>query len=121
VRLIQELPKLAAFARRVFCLLKNVDHIKRQFHNTNIHAVGLVGRTGEPERLLIDRLRKLHLAARGCGMESFLLGAIRRSTVVNAIGAGVRYIEGVGMRGASAEPKFAIAHSFAEYCRTTTA
>lgn len=121
VRLIQELPKLNSFARRIFCLARNADTIKRQFHNTNVQALGLVVRSGEPERLLIDRLQKLHAATRAAGMESFLLGAMKRSTVINAIGAGIRYIEGVGMRRAVAEPKFAVAQDLTEYCRMTAA
>lgn len=117
VRLVQELPKLAVFARRIFCLARSADHIQRQFHNTNIQAVGTVTRSGEPERMLIQRLQKLHLSTRASGMESFLLGAMKRSTVINAIGAGIRYVEGAGMRRAVAEPKFAVAHDLTDYYR----
>jgi hypothetical protein len=120
VRLIQELPKLAFFSRRIFCLAQSVSQLRRQFHNTNVQAVGLVARPGEPERLLIERLQKLHNATRAAGMESFLLGATKRSIVINAIGAGIRYIEGGGMRRAIAEPKFAVAQDLADYCRMTS-
>ena len=109
VRLVQELPKLTGFARRIFCLAQNADRIKRQFHNTNIQALGLLVRSGEPERVLVERLQKLHEATHAFGKESFLLGAMKRSTVINAIGAGIRYIEGVSMRRAVAQPQFAIA------------
>jgi len=119
VRLVQELPKLAVFARRLFCIAQDPGQIQRQFHNTNVQAVGAVVRAGEPERVLIERLQKLHIAARAAGMESFLLGAPRRSVVINAIGAGARYIEGVVMRGPVVEPKFALAQDITDYCRMT--
>ena len=117
VRLTQELPKLATFARRVFCVAQSANQIQRQFHNTSVQAVGLVARSGEPERMLIARLQKLHAATRASGIESFLLGATKRSVVINAIGAGVRYIEGSGMRPPVAEPQFAVAHDLADYYR----
>jgi hypothetical protein len=119
VRLIQELPKLAVFTPRIFCIASSANNIQRQFHNTNVRAVGLVARPGEPDRVLIDRLQKLHAAVRPAGMESFLLGATKRSSVINAIGAGIRYIEGVGMRHPVAEPKYAIAQNLFDYCRMT--
>ena len=44
----------------------------------------------------------------------------KRSTVINAIGAGIRYIEGVSMRRAVAQPQFAIAQGLTDYCRMTS-
>jgi hypothetical protein len=121
VRLIQEIPKLALISRRIFCLAENADGIQRQFDNTGIQGLGLVARRGEPERVLIARLDMLHAATRASGLESFLLGAAKRSMVVNAIGAGIRYIEGAGMRPAVAEPKFAVAQDIVDYYRTAAA
>ena len=69
VRLVQELPKLTGFARRIFCLAQNADRIKRQFHNTNIQALGLLVRSGEPERVLVERLQKLHEATHAFGKD----------------------------------------------------
>jgi hypothetical protein len=117
VRLIQELPKLSAYIRGIFCLCADAALVHRQFNNTGIQAVGLAARPGEPEHYFIERLGRLHAATRSAGIESFVLGVTRRSTVVNAIGAGVRYIEGGGMRTAVADPRFAVAQDIVDYYR----
>jgi hypothetical protein len=117
VRLIQELPKLSAFCRGIFCLSTDAPLIQRQFNNTGIQGVGLAARPGEPEKNLIERLDKLYAATRKTGLENFVLGASRHSTVVNAIGAGVRYIEGAGMRPPVADPRFAVAQDLLDYYR----
>jgi hypothetical protein len=117
VRLIQEFPKLSAFCRGVFCLSTEAALIQRQFYNTGIQGVGVVARPGEAETYLIERLGRLHAATRNSGLESFVLAASKPSTVVNAIGAGVRYIEGAGMRRAVADPRFAVAQDLLDYYR----
>lgn len=117
VRLIQELPKLSAFSRGIFCLCADAALVHRQFNNTGIQAAGLAARPGEAEQNLIERLGRLHAATRSAGVESFVLGVTRRSTVVGAIGAGVRYIEGCGMRAALADPRFAVAQDIVDYYR----
>ena len=117
VRLIQELPKLSIYSRGIFCLSGDTSQIHRQFHNTGIRAVGLAGRAGELEPHFIERLGRLYAAAGQCGLDSFVLGAFRRSMVVNAIGAGIRYIEGAGMRPAVADPRFAVAQNILDYYR----
>lgn len=117
VRLIQELPKLSAFSRGIFCLCADAALVHRQFNNTGIQAAGLAARPGEPEQSLIERLGRMHTATRSAGIESFVLGATRRSTVVSAIGAGVRYIEGFGMRAPVADPRFAVAQDVVDFYR----
>jgi hypothetical protein len=121
VRLNQELPKLVSLTRRIFCLAEEVGQIQRQFHNTGVQAIGIAARAGEPERALIERLHRLHAATRTSGAETFLLGASRRSVVVNAIGAGIRYVEGPAMKAPTAEPRFAVAHNILDYYRLAAA
>lgn len=117
VRLIQELPKLSAFCRGIFCLASEAAQIPRQFNNTGIQAVGLAVRPGEPEQHLIERLGRLYTAAQNACLESFVLGTSKRSAVVNAIGAGIRYLEGAGMRPPVADPRFAVAQDLLDYYR----
>lgn len=122
LRLNQELPKLVALTKRIFCLAEEVGLIQRQFHNTGVQGIGIAARAGEPERALIERLHRLHAAAaRTSGAETFLLGAPKRSVVTNAIGAGIRFVEGPAMKAPTAEPRFAVAHNIFDYYRLAAA
>ena len=122
LRLNQELPKLVALTKRIFCVAEEVGLIQRQFHNTGVQGIGIAARAGEPERALIERLHRLHAAAaRTSNAETFLLGAPKRSVVTNAIGAGIRFVEGPAMKAPTAEPRFAVAHNIFDYYRLAAA
>ena len=117
IRLTSELPKLTAISKQIYCLVESGEGVGRQFRNTGVHAIGLASRPGLKEREWLARLNLLSREARGAGFESFGLGAGRRSTAVNAVGAGIRYLEGKAVRPAVADPKFAFAHDIEDLYR----
>jgi hypothetical protein len=82
-----------------------------RFRNTGAYAVGIALLPGLAERAWIKRMAHLTGEVRNNGMEVFALGAEGRSITVNAIGAGIRYLEGPAVRANVADPKHAFAHN----------
>jgi hypothetical protein len=54
-------------------------------------------------------------------MESFILGTRTTSTVVNAVAAGVRYLEGKPVWPVVAEPRHAFVHEMSDIYRDVVA
>jgi hypothetical protein len=118
IRLSMELPKLTVLSKRIFCLVERGEGIGHQFRNTGIQAIGLAFQPGVQERDWLSELSHLSREARDAGFESFGLGAARRCTAVNAVGAGIRYLEGKAVRPAVADPKYGFAHEIEDLYRT---
>lgn len=110
LRLVGELPKLNAISKHIFCLVDDPVSITRQFRNTGVYALGMSYRKTSSEREWIAQLSSACCAARKEGFETFALGMATRSAAVNAIGAGARFVEGAGVRGPIADPKFGYSH-----------
>lgn len=110
IRLTGELPKLGLISKRIFCLAEDPASISRQFQNTGVYALGLSYQKAHSEKNWMTQLATVSGAARDAGFETFALGAVTRSTAVNAIGAGARFVEGPGIRGPIADPKFGYVH-----------
>jgi len=110
IRLVHELPKLSRFSKHVFCISEDDEGFHTRFRNTGIHALGIALSPGKPERQVIARMNALVRDARENAMESFALGISKRSVAINAIGAGVRYLEGPTVRASVADPKHAFVH-----------
>jgi hypothetical protein len=121
IRLTSELPKLKALSKQIYCLVEGAEGLAHQFRNTGIHAIGLTTRHDQEEREWVAKLNHLSREARASGFESFGFGAVRRSTAVNAVGAGVRYLEGKAVRPAVADPKYAFAHEIEDLYRLLAA
>lgn len=117
IRLVDELPKLGATSRHLFCLVDEPAAVTRQFRNTGIFSVGLSFRAGSPEKAWMARLSSLSQFARDSGLETFALGAKQRSTAVSAIGAGARFVEGGGVRRPVADPKHVYIHKVDDFYR----
>jgi len=110
IRLIQELPKLAA-ARHILCALDHNDRIGERFANTNVHAFGLeFPETGLNDAELNGCIKSLALDAEERGFQSFVLGIQSTSRALNAMAAGVRYLEGPAIHAPVADPRFAFVH-----------
>lgn len=106
IRLVQELPKLTRRKSQVFCLVDNAEAAGIRFRDVGAHAIGMVLQPGAPDSSWIERVRSLSRDAQG-GLDVFVLSATTRSSVVNAIGAGARYLEGPVVRKPVAEPNSA--------------
>ena len=119
IRLIGELPKLSAISSRIFCLVDDPASIPRQFRNTGAYALGLSYSRMSSEGEWVARLSSACGIARNEGFETFALGAATRSAAVNAIGAGARFVEGAGVRGPIANPKFGYVHEIDDLYRDT--
>jgi hypothetical protein len=110
IRLVQEIPRLTRLSRHVFCLIDDEEGVGARFRNTGTYAIGLALSPGRSERAWIKRMSLLMREARGNALEVFTLGAASRSIAINAIGAGIRYLEGSSVRTAVADPRHAFAH-----------
>ncbi len=118
VRLAQELPKLAATTRSVLCLEDSAETGNcMRFRGTGIRAVGVSLNPSEAETQIIERLQRLGKHARDAGLDAFALGVHSTSLALNAIAAGVRYLEGTAIRPACADPRHAFSQSL-EYLYT---
>jgi len=110
LRLIGELPKLNAISKHIFCIVEDPTGVARQFRNTGIYALGMTRPKSNSEREWVAQFSGACLAARREGFETFALGLATRTDAVNAIGAGARFVEGGGVRGPIADPKFGFSH-----------
>lgn len=110
IRLIAELPKLSVSSRHVYCLAEKVKGVADQFRNTGIRAVGTVIMHNAHGRELNGRLDVLGHEARLGGVDAFALGVTNRSLAVNAIGFGMRWLEGGAISSAVTQPKFSFVH-----------
>jgi hypothetical protein len=118
IRLVQEIPKLSARAKLVFAALKYRDGIVRRFANTGIHAIGVeLPRPEGSDRALLATVDGLARDAQTLGIESFVLGARSRSTIVGAIASGARYLEGHAVSAPVAEPRHAFVQEIADLYR----
>lgn len=112
VRLAQEVPKLTATARNVFCLEDNGANTPGvRFNGTGARALGLSLMPEEDEVEAAERLERLAKQARGAGVETFVLGVRTTSLALRAMSAGVRYMEGPAIRPACRDPQHAFAQS----------
>jgi hypothetical protein len=121
-RMAQEVPKLAAGAKAVFAAVDHNDRQLKRFAGAGFQALGIeLERPEKSERALIDAINGFAREAAGMGMESLVLGAHSTSTVVNAVAAGVRYLEGRSVWPAVAEPRHAFVHEMGDIYRDIVA
>jgi GGDEF domain-containing protein/EAL domain-containing protein (putative c-di-GMP-specific phosphodiesterase class I) len=119
IRLTQEIPKLSKRAKRVFVAVEYCDGLIPRFANTGIHAIGVeLRRPQGSERQMLASVDALAREAQVLGIQSFVLGAKTRSTVVSTIGSGVRYLEGPAVSNPVAEPRHAFVQGIADLFRT---
>lgn len=118
VRLAQEIPKLSKRAKLVFVTVEYCEGLVPRFANTGIHAIGVeLRRPIGSERQMLASVDALGRDAQLLGIQSFVLGAKTRSTVVSTIGSGVRYLEGPAVSHAVAEPRHAFAQGIVDLFR----
>ncbi|HEY4265655.1 MAG TPA: hypothetical protein VGM72_10070 [Micropepsaceae bacterium] len=118
IRLVQEIPKLSARTKLVFAAIKYGPGVVRRFANTGIHAIGVeLPRPEGSDRPLLTAVDALARDAQALGIESFVLGARNRSTIVGAIASGVRYLEGLAVSPPVFEPRHAFAQEIADLYR----
>jgi hypothetical protein len=109
-RLVQELPKLTG-ARHVFCALARDDLIGERFGSTGIHALGMeIPELVPNEAEMAGCIKSMALDVRAQNFEPFVFGVQSTSCVVNAMAAGVRYLEGPVIHPMVADPRYAVAH-----------
>jgi hypothetical protein len=121
-RLAQEVPKLSAGAKAVFAAVDHNDRQLGRFRSAGFQALGMeLERPDKGERGLIDAINVFTREVGALGMESFVLGAQTTSTVVNAVAAGVRYLEGKSVWPAVAEPRHAFVHEMGDIYRDVVA
>jgi len=121
VRLVQEMSKLAT-TRHVFCVTEPDNTVAARFAYVRAHAVGLeLPRTRGRERQVLESVKSLAGGARKNGHESFLLGVTNTSRAVNAMAAGVRYLEGPAIHPVVADPRCAFIHELEDLYATRTA
>lgn len=112
IRLGQELPKLANFARHIFCVVADDGSgTIHRFAGTGARAVGISIDPADTEIRSIERLKKLGRDASDAGVDAFALGLPSTSLTINAMGAGIRYLEGAAVRPPVADPCLAFAQS----------
>ncbi len=111
IRLGQELPKLSNITRNIFCVVDDGGSAGIRFSGTGARAVGISIAPADPEVRSIERIKKLGQEAQDAGLDAFVLGLRSTSVAINAIGAGIRYLEGPIIRPASADPRHAFAQS----------
>jgi hypothetical protein len=118
IRLVQDIPKLSARTKLVFAVVKYRNGLVRRFANTGIHAIGVeLPRPEGSDRPLLTMVDSLARDAQALGVESFVLGARNRSTVVGAIASGARYLEGPAIAHPVAEPRHAFVQEIADLYR----
>jgi hypothetical protein len=105
IRLTQELPKLTRLSSQLYCLVDDAEAAGHRFRNTGAHAIGIAIQPGAPERPWIERMKIMARDVQGGSAELFVMGVAGRSGVINAIGAGARYLEGPVVRTAVVDPK----------------
>ena len=109
-RLVQELAKVAS-ARHLFCVMEPDSTVAARFASTSAHAVGMeLPRSRGRAKRVLESVKTLAAATRKNGHESFVLGVTSTSHAVNAMGAGVRYLEGPAIHPMVADPRCAFMH-----------
>jgi len=122
IRLAQELPKVTKHARHVFCAVAGPPDNAAKFGHTGIQAVGMViDPSPQPEQYAIERVRILAQYSARVGLDSFILGAQSASLIVNAVGSGVRYVEGPAVRLPVDDPRYAFVRTVEELYRPAAA
>ena len=111
LRLAQELPKLSG-RRHVFCALEPNSPVGERFGGTAIHAVGMEMPSHDAQ--MAGRVKSMARDVRAQSFEPFVLGLQNTSSAINAIAAGVRYLEGSAIHPMVAAPRSAIAHGLAD-------
>jgi hypothetical protein len=121
-RIAQEVPKLAQRCKAVFAAVDRRERQLKRFAGVGFQAVGLeLERPKDSERSLIDHVNSFARETANLGLDSFILGANSTSTIVNAVGAGVRYLEGKSVWPAVAEPRHAFVHEMTDLYREIVA
>lgn len=105
IRLTQELPKLTRLSSQLYCLVDDADAAGQRFRNTGAHAIGIALQPGAPEGPWIERMKMMAREVHGGSAELLVMGVAGRSGVINAIGAGARYLEGPAVRPVVVDPK----------------
>lgn len=105
IRLTQELPKLTRISSQLYCLVDDAEAAGQRFRNTGAHAIGIALQPGASERPWIERMKIMARDVHGGRTDLFVIGVSGRSGVVNAIGAGARYLEGPSVRTVMVDPK----------------
>ena len=106
IRLAAELPKLSVISRHVYCLTDDPQGVCQQFRNTGARAVGVALNYDDKLSVSNVQLDVLGREARAGGLDAFALGVAERSPAVNAIGFGIRWLEGPAISPPIADPKF---------------
>lgn len=110
VRVVQETSKLTA-VRHLFCVTEPDNAVAARFAYVKAHAVGVeLPRTRGRERHVLESVKSVAADARKNGHESFALGVTNTSRAVNAMAAGVRYLEGPAIHPVVADPRCAFIH-----------
>jgi hypothetical protein len=110
VRVVQETSKLSA-VRHLFCVTEPDNAVAARFAYVKTHAVGVeLPRTRGRERHVLESVKSVAADARKNGHESFALGVTNTSRAVNAMAAGVRYLEGPAIHPVVADPRCAFIH-----------
>lgn len=108
--LVQQLGKLSN-ARHLFCVTEPDNTVAGRFADVRAHAVGMeFPRTHEREKSVLDSVKSLAGDARANGHKSFVLGVTNTSRAVNAMAAGVRYLEGPAIHPVVADPRCVLMH-----------
>ena len=110
VRVVQETAKLSA-ARHLFCVTEPDNAVAARFAYVKAHAVGVeMPRSRGREKHVLEAIKSVAADARKNGHESFALGVTNTSRAVNAMAAGVRYLEGPAIHPAVSDPRCAFIH-----------
>ncbi len=110
VRVVQETSKLSA-VKHLFCVTEPDNAVAARFAYVKAHAVGVeLPRTRGRERHVLESIKSVAAGARKNGHESFALGVTNTSRAVNAMAAGVRYLEGPAIHPVVADPRCAFIH-----------
>lgn len=110
IRLVQELPKLAG-ARHVLCAIERSKLSEIRSAGPIIHALGFELAENEPDEIkLTGQIKSMASSVIRTGYESFLLAVANTSCALNAMAAGVRYLEGPAIHPMVTSPHCAKTH-----------
>jgi hypothetical protein len=104
IRLKQQLAKLNR-GGHIFCVTEPGDAVAAQFANAGADAVGIELPQYPPnEKQILGHIQSLGREARQIGCDSFILGVGSTSRALNAMAAGVRYLEGTAVHPSVTDP-----------------
>lgn len=116
-RLVQELPKLSG-ARHILCEIECSSDAIVRAPGAGIHAIGFSLPTKSTnEKEVISRIKSLTVRAHENGCESFAFGVTSTSYALNAMAAGVRYLEGTAVHEIVNDPRAAFVHKVEDLFR----